>query len=77
MLTRTRTFVVLLPFLLAPFPAFSRQSFESRWVHFGSDGKLPFGASERGDRIPDVSSVGDRGGGVACSMNGFTEWRPG
>jgi hypothetical protein len=77
MLTRTRTLIVLLPFLLAPFPAFSRQSFESRWVHFGSDGKLQFGTSERGDRIPDFSSVGDRGCGVACSTNGFTEWRPG
>lgn len=38
---------------------------QSQWVHFSSDGKLVYAHSPRGDRIPDFSSAGYRGGGVA------------
>lgn len=38
---------------------------DSRWVHFGPDKKLVYGTTPRGDRIPDFSSAGYRGGGVA------------
>jgi hypothetical protein len=38
---------------------------QSQWVHPGSDGRLAYAQSPRGDRIPDFSSAGYRGGGVA------------
>jgi hypothetical protein len=37
----------------------------SQWVHFGSDRKLVYARTPKGDRIPDFSSAGYRGGGVA------------
>jgi hypothetical protein len=38
---------------------------QSRWAHLGPDGKLVYAHSPKGDRIPDFSSAGYRGGGVA------------
>jgi hypothetical protein len=38
---------------------------QSKWVQMGADGRLVYGQSPRGDRIPDFSSAGYRGGGVA------------
>jgi hypothetical protein len=37
----------------------------SEWVYRGSDGRLVYKTDERGNRIPDFSNVGYRGGGVA------------
>lgn len=37
----------------------------SEWVHPGADGRLVYKADARGNRIPDFSNVGYRGGGVA------------
>jgi len=37
----------------------------SEWVHFGPDGKLFYQRTPKGDRIPDFSSAGYRGGGLA------------
>jgi hypothetical protein len=37
----------------------------SQWVHFGPDRKLVYATTPKGDRIPDFSSAGYRGGGVA------------
>lgn len=36
----------------------------SKWVYFGSNGKLEYRADSRGNRIMDFSSAGYRGGGV-------------
>ena len=36
----------------------------SEWVHPGADGKLIYKTDARGNRIPDFSNVGYRGGGV-------------
>lgn len=41
------------------------QTAESRWAHLGADGRLIYAHSPHGDRIPDFSSAGYRGGGVA------------
>jgi hypothetical protein len=38
---------------------------QSSWVHFGAKGQLVYRTTSRGDRIPDFSSAGYRGGGVA------------
>ena len=38
---------------------------QSRWVHLGSDGKLVYAYTAKGDRIPDFSYAGYEGGGVA------------
>jgi hypothetical protein len=38
---------------------------QSRWAHLGADGKLVYARSPKGDRIPDFSSAGYRGGGLA------------
>ena len=37
----------------------------SQWVHPGPDGKLVYKSDAQGNRIPDFSNVGYRGGGVA------------
>jgi hypothetical protein len=37
----------------------------SQWVHFGPDRKLVYATTRKGDRIPDFSSAGYRGGGIA------------
>jgi hypothetical protein len=37
----------------------------SAWVHFGPNGKLVYRRTPQGDRIPDFSSAGYRGGGIA------------
>jgi hypothetical protein len=37
----------------------------SQWVHFGPDRKLVYATTPKGDRIPDFSSAGYRGGGIA------------
>jgi hypothetical protein len=37
----------------------------SQWVHFGPDRKLVYARTPKGDRIPDFSSAGYHGGGVA------------
>jgi hypothetical protein len=54
-----------LVFLLFCVPAYCRQSW---WVHFGPDGKLVYAQSSNGDRIPDFSYAGYRGGGVALPV---------
>ena len=38
---------------------------QSRWVHLGTDGRLEYARTPNGDRVPDFSSAGYRGGGVA------------
>ncbi|MGC2639923.1 MAG: hypothetical protein WA294_22270 [Acidobacteriaceae bacterium] len=38
---------------------------QSSWVHLGARGRLVYRTTRRGDRIPDFSSCGYRGGGVA------------
>jgi hypothetical protein len=38
---------------------------DARWVHLDTDGRLVYAQSPRGDRIPDFSNAGYRGGGVA------------
>lgn len=38
---------------------------QSQWVHLGADGRLVYEKSAKGDRIPDFSSAGYHGGGVA------------
>jgi hypothetical protein len=40
-------------------------SAQSSWVHLGAKGQLVYSTTARGDRIPDFSSAGYRGGGVA------------
>jgi hypothetical protein len=37
----------------------------SQWVHFGPGRKLVYARTPKGDRIPDFSSAGYRGGGIA------------
>jgi len=37
----------------------------SAWAHFGPNGKLEYRRTSQGDRIPDFSSAGYRGGGIA------------
>jgi hypothetical protein len=37
----------------------------SQWVHFGPDRQLVYARTSKGDRIPDFSSAGYRGGGIA------------
>jgi hypothetical protein len=43
----------------------SASSNDSQWVHFGPGRKLIYAKTPKGDRIPDFSSAGYRGGGVA------------
>jgi hypothetical protein len=43
----------------------SRNYGRSAWAHFGTNGKLVYRRTSQGDRIPDFSSAGYRGGGVA------------
>lgn len=38
---------------------------QSQWARLGPNGKLDYAQSSNGDRIPDFSSAGYRGGGVA------------
>jgi hypothetical protein len=38
---------------------------QSTWAHFGAKGRLVYRTTSHGDRIPDFSSAGYRGGGVA------------
>ncbi len=38
---------------------------QSRWVHLGMDGRLEYARTPNGDRLPDFSSAGYRGGGIA------------
>jgi hypothetical protein len=43
----------------------SAASSNSQWAHFGPDRKLVYATTSKGDRIPDFSSAGYRGGGIA------------
>jgi hypothetical protein len=65
MLPVMRRLLVVLLFLSVFVPAFAS---ESQWVHLGADGKLVYAQSPNGDRIPDFSSAGYRGGGVALPV---------
>ncbi len=38
---------------------------QSQWVHLGTDGRLQYARTPRGDQVPDFSSAGYRGSGVA------------
>ncbi|MGA8088342.1 MAG: hypothetical protein WCA10_13625 [Terracidiphilus sp.] len=38
---------------------------QSQWVHFGADGRLEYARTPKGSQVPDFSSAGYRGGGVA------------
>jgi hypothetical protein len=60
-----RRLSVFLALLLFSAPAFSLQSM---WVRFGPNGRLVYAQSPSGDRIPDFSSAGYRGGGVALPV---------
>jgi hypothetical protein len=51
--------------LFAALLAIATTRAQSQWVHPGNNGKLVYKATARGDRIPDFSSAGYRGGGVA------------
>jgi hypothetical protein len=53
-------------FLLALAPAITAQ--QAQWVHLSPDGKLVYAHSPLGDRIPDFSVAGYRGGGVALPV---------
>lgn len=64
-LRRSAHLPALLAFLYLSSPACWCQS---RWVHLGSDGKLVYATTKRGDRIPDFSGAGYRGGGVALPV---------
>ncbi len=58
-------FALLLTFLqLSIAPSWS----QSAWAHFGTDGKLVYKKTPLGDRIPDFSHAGYRGGGVALPL---------
>jgi hypothetical protein len=57
-----RLWIVAELLLISASPSFSQQS---KWVQFGANGKLDYAHSPRGDRIPDFSWAGYRGGGVA------------
>jgi hypothetical protein len=46
-------------------PLHSAACAQSSWVHLGARGRLVYRTTRRGDRIPDFSSCGYRGGGVA------------
>ena len=41
---------------------------QSHWAHFGPNGRLVYAQSSNGDRIPDFSYAGYRGGGVALPV---------
>jgi hypothetical protein len=41
---------------------------QSQWVFFGANGKLVYKRTAQGDHIPDFSSAGYRGGGVALPL---------
>ena len=60
-----KRFALLLP-LLQLFTPPSRG--QSQWVHFGPNGKLVYKTTARGDRIPDFSYAGYRGGGGALPL---------
>jgi hypothetical protein len=62
-----RRLLVVLLLCLSCVAAFAKDSspHQSKWVYFGRDGKLVYTQSPRGDRIPDFSWAGYRGGGVA------------
>jgi hypothetical protein len=47
------------------FGAMFASSQQSHWVHYGAKGKLVYTYTSAGDRIPDFSSAGYEGGGVA------------
>ena len=38
---------------------------QSQWVHLGADGRLQYARTPNGNQVPDFSSAGYRGGGVA------------
>ena len=57
--------VLLLACVHLAAPAAQRQS---RWVHLGPNGRLTYARTNRGDRIPDFSSAGYRGGGIALPV---------
>jgi hypothetical protein len=38
---------------------------QSQWVHLGTDERLQYARTPKGDQVPDFSSAGYRGGGVA------------
>ena len=64
------TFTLLTALLLAPLAAFSENKATSslldrQWVAAGSNGKLEYKTTPKGDRIMDFSHAGYMGGGVA------------
>ncbi len=62
---RSATFrTASLLFAIASFLAQASQA-QSQWVHFGVNRRLVYNKTTKGDRIPDFSSAGYRGGGVA------------
>jgi len=54
-------------FAIGSFLAQASQA-QSQWVHFGVNGRLVYHKTAKGDRIPDFSSAGYRGGGVALPV---------
>ena len=64
------TFTLLTALLLAPLAAVSEDNATSsllnrQWVAAGSNGKLEYKTTPKGDRIMDFSHAGYMGGGVA------------
>jgi hypothetical protein len=53
-----------LALLLSPVGIRAADAPTSEWVRVGSDGKLAYKADAHGNRIPDFSNVGYRGGGM-------------
>src|SRR5215475_7712683 len=60
-LSRRRIFLFLAVFVCTP----NLIAAQSHWVRLGRGGKLNYAATAKGDRIPDFSSAGYKGGGVA------------
>ena len=58
-MTRLLAMVLALAATLAP------ASEPESWVSLGDDGRLAYGTTHRGDRLPDFSHAGYKGGGVA------------
>jgi hypothetical protein len=57
-----------LAFLITILCGASSLSAQSRWAHFGPNGKLVYAQTPKGDRIADYSFAGYEGGGVALPV---------
>jgi hypothetical protein len=60
-----KLFINTIVLLSIPAILFAQQKPQSQWVHTGSNGKLFYKTTAKGDRIMDFSHAGYMGGGVA------------